>query len=452
MLARGDHVIVGLSGGADSCALLHILCGLREEYALTLLAVHVNHSIRGEEAARDAALAEDFCRSLNVSFRLYERDVPRLAAMRGKGLEECGREVRYEIFQAEAAACGGKIATAHTLSDSAETVLFHIIRGCALNGLRGIPPVRGNIIRPLIECERGEIEAYCRTHGIVYASDSTNLSVEYARNRIRLEILPLMRGLNPSVLSAIARLSERAAADDSYLCVIAEKAAQRFLLSGDAAELLSESEPVASRALVIICGKMCGVIPESTHIAEMTECLRRGEGSVNLPEQWIFRVGNGQIRFDAKTEKSSKTGRSSNWEQDFSVGEIITPFHQKIIVRVMEQNNYDNLRKNYQNVFQNSLDYDTIKQAKFRFRREGDTFRQAGRGHTKSLKKLLNEKHIPAEKRYRLPLLICGERIAWIDGVGVGEGFEVTSVTRQILVLQTETFPYDGTDTEVEII
>ena len=456
MLSHGDHVIVGLSGGADSCALLHVLCGLRDEYALTLLAVHVNHGIRGEEAARDAALAEAFCRRLNVPFRLYERDVPRLAAERGKGLEECGREVRYGIFQDEASACGGKIATAHTLSDSVETVLFHLIRGCALNGLRGIPPVRGNIIRPLIACEREEIEAYCEANDIQYAMDSSNLDVAYTRNRIRREILPLMRCVNQSVLSAVARLSERAAADDDYLNEEAEATARAYLLSGDALGLFAVAEPVASRALVIICREKCGMIPESAHIASMTDCLRRGEGSVNLREKWIFRVANGQVRFENKKTTVSKEGQTCQWEKDFSLGEIITPFHQKIIARLAEQNNYDNLRKSNQKVFQYPLDYDTIKQAKFRFRQEGDSFRQAGRGMGKSLKKLLNEKHVPPEKRCRIPLLVCGGRIAWIDGIGVGEGFEVTPATRRVLLLQTQRLSFDGsfdgTDSEVEII
>lgn len=438
MLSHGDSVIVGLSGGADSCALLHYLCGLREEFGLNLTAVHVNHGIRGKEATRDAAFAEEFCRELGVKFRLYERDVPQIAAVRGRGWEECGRDVRYEIFGREAERVGGKIATAHTLSDSVETMIFHMIRGCSLHGLRGIPPVRGNIIRPLILCERKDIEVYCAAHQIEYITDSTNLSSDYTRNKIRLQLLPLMQEINPAAVRALGRLSESASADDDYLHALSADLTEDYFRHGRAEGLFSAPEPIANRALVEICSQTLAIIPEHRHVSAMLDCIQKGKGRVNLTGDNVFCVKNGGIFFLKKNDLASMQNLSSDWQHELSPGEIITPFSQKIFLQLADKNKYDNLRKIHKNVFQNSLDYDIIRQAVFRFRRDGDSFRQAGRGNTKSLKKLLNERKVPAALRYRLPLLECDGHVAWICGIGVAEGFQVSENTETILYIQTD--------------
>ncbi len=438
MLRCGDKVIVALSGGADSCAMLHFLHSLREEYALELIAVHVNHMIRGQEAERDAVFAEEFCRVLDVTFHLYRRDVPQLAAERGIGLEECGRAVRYEILEQEAEKCCGKIATAHTRSDSVETVLFHIIRGCSVAGLQGIPPVRGNVIRPLILCEREDIERYCAANGITYVTDSTNYSTEYTRNRIRLALLPLLQEMNPSVVDAISRLSDCAAQDDTYLQARAEEAAAAFLSSGEMSALPLENDALMGRALVIICEKKCGISPEYRHVTAMERCFREGKGSVNLPEDMRFMLKNGIVVFEKIRKILPDTDELSTWRCEMAAGEIITPGGQKIILQVTDKNKYDNIRKIFENVFQNSLDYDKIKKASFRFRQNGDTFRPYGRGCRKSLKKLFNERRIPVEMRGVLPLIDCGGQIAWINGFGVAEGFEVTENTTSVLYIRTE--------------
>lgn len=440
MLSHGDSVIVGLSGGADSCALLHFLCSLRDELSLHITAVHVNHMIRGEEAERDAAFAERLCAQWGVPFRLYKRDVPALAAANKTGLEQCGRDIRYALFEEEARKNGAKIATAHTLSDSVETVIFHMIRGCAINGLKGIPPVRGHIIRPLIYCERSDIEAYCAAHGIDYVTDSTNLTADYARNKIRLQILPLMRELNPSVADAVGRLSESAAADDGFICEFADAAAEEYLAAGRADRLFEEKPPVVSRALMKICASRLHIVPEQKHIAEMCASLSRGEGSVNLPGDNLFRVKNHTVIFCKKTAQPEKRNANNRWNAAFVLGEIITPCGQKIISIIMEKNKYNifvsQSEKKDKKVFKNCLDCDKITNAEFRFRREGDSFSPAGRNCTKSLKKLFNEAKLPTEQRDSIPLLECGGIVAWICGIGVSEQFKVTESTARVLYIE----------------
>ena len=444
MLKKGDRLIVGLSGGADSCALLHFLCSIREEYSLNITAVHVNHMIRGEEAERDAAFAEKFCNDIGVEFHLYKRNIPSIAAEKGTGLEQCGREIRYGIFSEEAAGCPAKIATAHTLSDSVETVLFHIIRGCSVNGLKGIPPVRGNIIRPLIFCERADIEDYCARYGIDYVTDSTNLSTDYARNKIRLQILPLMRQLNPLVNEAIGRLSETAASDDRFICEFAKKAADDFLFSGSTEQLLNAEPPVLSRAVIMICSERLGIIPEQKHVAAMCDSIYAGSGSVNLPMDNIFRVYNNSIYFAKKADHHVADACGNNWEADFLRGEIITPCGQKIFTYVLDKNKFIGLfnnnknKKNDENIFKNCLDYDTIKKAAFRFRREGDIFSPAGRNCSKSLKKLFNEEKLSPDIRGRIPLLESEGCIAWICGIGAAEQFKVTDATEIVLYIDAD--------------
>lgn len=443
MISYGDRIILGLSGGADSCALLHFLCSLRDEFALDVTAVHVNHMIRGEEAERDAAFAQRFCNELGVKFLLYKRDIPKTAAEKGIGLEQCGREIRYGIFEELASQCRGKIATAHTLSDSAETVIFHMIRGCSVTGLKGIPPVRGNIIRPLIMCERADIEQYCAANGIDYITDSTNLSTDYARNKIRLQILPVMRELNPSVIEAIGRLSESARSDDALLSSMAEQAAREYVEDGSSDRLISSTLPIMSRALITVCSEKLHIMPEQKHILEMINCISRGKGIVNLPGDHIFSFSQGNISFKKKHQFTESVNICENWQANFITGEIITPCKQKIISRVIDKNKYNELcdnekNKNDKKIFKNCLDYDKIVNARFRFRNEGDQFRRAGRNGTKSLKKLFIEEKIPAHIRHAIPLLeSCGE-VAWICGIGAAEQFKVTDTTKRVLHISAD--------------
>lgn len=444
MLSRGDRIIVGLSGGADSCAMLHFLCSLRDEYALELKAIHVNHMIRGEEARRDADFAREFCQKLCVAFELYTADVPAIAAEKGIGWEQCGREIRYGLFEKAAGEWNAKIATAHTLSDSVETVFFHMIRGCSLNGLKGIPPVRGNIIRPLILCQRSDIESYCAGHGIRYMTDSTNLSTDYARNKIRLRLLPLMRELNPSVVEAIGRLSESAGSDDAFLCELADEVAEAYFKTGDADRLIQSRRPVMSRALMAICREKLHICPEQRHIYEMMACIDRKEGSVNLPGDHLFLIRQNRIFFTDQSHLSQKASLFENWRADFQPGEIITPSGQTIILRIIDKNKYDELCEKEKTagkdkkVFKNCIDYDIIKKAGFRFRSEGDRFSRAGRGVSKSLKKLFNEEKIPVEIRHLVPLLESDGMIAWICGIGAAEQFKVTGATRLVLYINAD--------------
>ena len=206
-------IIVGLSGGADSVALLHFLAGS----GLPLLAVHINHGLRGEESEADEDFCRDFCKSLDIPIKVFNVDVGEIARLHKLSIEEAGRMVRYDTFKKVMEEKGfDKIATGHHKNDAAETVLMQILRGTGR--IRGIPPVRDNIIRPLIDVAREEIERYCQRHKLSYCVDHTNALTDYTRNKIRLETIPLLAGqYNPNLVDTLARLADISQGEDDFL-------------------------------------------------------------------------------------------------------------------------------------------------------------------------------------------------------------------------------------------
>lgn len=439
MFKKGDCVAVALSGGADSAALLHTLFAL----GFDPRAIHVNHMIRGDEAARDAAFVGRLCESMGVRLDHFTADVPALAAERGVGLEEAGRICRYRIFDTFSSQHDCKIATAHTLSDSAETMIFHLARGCGLSGLRGIPAVRGNVVRPLIDVTRAEVEAYCAENGIEFVTDSTNADARYSRNLIRAEIIPKLMEINPLFPDAARRLSALAAEEDDYLDSLADaavSAASRGNGCYEAAALAALAGPVLLRAVRIIAGRETGVVPELRRAGEMREMIRAGSGAVSLHGDFTARNDNGKIIIKKQTR--GKTGKSWEIPLEFPVstrpdGRIIS-FEiidiSEFRARAEESGNVNNLLLNA------SLDYDKIAlntflgSAVFRGRRDGDRFLPRGGGRGRKLKKLMNEAKIPAEHRDRLALLDMNG-IIFAEGFGAAEGWQVSDGTRRVLVL-----------------
>ena len=216
MLENCDRIVVGLSGGADSVCLLSVLNSLKAEYGFSLIAAHINHGIRGAEAQRDEESCKKLCEKLNVPLEILHADIPKLSKQQGIGEEECGRIVRYDFFRSLAGK-RGKIATAHNLNDNAETLLLNLVRGAGSKGACGIPPVRDNIIRPLIETDRESIEKYCQENNLQYVTDSTNLECEYSRNKIRIKVLPTLCEINQNAVGALSGFSLRMREQEAFL-------------------------------------------------------------------------------------------------------------------------------------------------------------------------------------------------------------------------------------------
>ena len=230
LLSPGDHVICALSGGKDSMALLHVLLELKEELQITLSAAHVNHNLRGEESLRDENFVKSHGEALGVPLHFHSADVSGYAQTHKMGLEEAARAVRYEFLLSISP--DAKIATAHTAEDNLETMLLHLIRGCGLHGLSGIPPMRGNVIRPLLLTDRQEIENYLEENHIPHVEDSTNGTDFFQRNRIRHHVLPLLLSENPNLPHAASALCLELGKEDDYLSNLAEKELRSLLEQG----------------------------------------------------------------------------------------------------------------------------------------------------------------------------------------------------------------------------
>ena len=228
MLLAGDSVCVALSGGADSVALLLALYELSAELDFSLSAVHVNHLLRGDESYRDENFCRDLCSRLDVPLQIFREDAAAFSHSLGVSVETGARELRYKIF--DSLDCD-RIATAHNLNDNAETLIFRFARGTGLHGLSGIPAVRGKIIRPLIECSRDEIEAFLTEKGQAFVTDSTNLSDNYARNKIRHRIIPEMSAVHGSFPACVTRMVQSFAEDEDFLTAEAEKCEKESLFT-----------------------------------------------------------------------------------------------------------------------------------------------------------------------------------------------------------------------------
>ncbi len=250
MLPPGGTVLCAVSGGADSMCLLHFLRTLAEERGFTLHAAHFDHRLRGEESTADASFVENRCKMWNIPLHLGSGDVAGAARREGTGIEETARALRYAFLEETADAAGAAvIATAHNASDNVETVLLHLIRGAGLQGLTGIPPRRGNLVRPLLTTTRGEIVAYLKERQIPWREDSSNADDAYARNYLRHQLLPRMEELNPRFLSGMERTIRLLRQDNDFLNAQAAQVAALARWAEDA--LVIEARHIASAPAAI---------------------------------------------------------------------------------------------------------------------------------------------------------------------------------------------------------
>ena len=254
MLHYGDKVVTGVSGGADSTALLFFLCSLKEKLAIEVYAVHVHHGIRGEEADRDMNFVKELCARLNVPCRIAMRDVVAMSKRDRLSEEEAGRIARYEEFENEAKIRGASaIAVAHNLNDQAETVIMRLCRGAGITGLAGIRPVRGKIIRPLLYCSRTEIEEYLRSNNQNFITDSTNFETEYARNRVRLSVMPyLEKEINSGAVYNIAKSANMLYEEDEFIEYMAKSELDKAVIEKRSNEIVLNSKILASLHYVLL--------------------------------------------------------------------------------------------------------------------------------------------------------------------------------------------------------
>ena len=435
MLSSGDRVVVGLSGGADSVCLCHVLWSLRESLSIQLCALHVNHGIRGEEADRDERFCKAFCENLQIPFEAVHIDVPAESRKSGEGLEACGRRLRYDALQ-KAAGERGKIATAHTANDNAETVLLHLTRGTGLQGLCGILPVRENIIRPLLGMTRKDVEAYCKHENLDFVTDSTNLSTDYARNRVRLEVLPVLETLNPSVVDAFSRMTESVRQDVDFLADYAFQKYKELKTDGaiSVSRLLMLPKCVQARVLKQAFCDFGGKDLSAFHLEQLLSVCRNG-GRTVLPGKIIARRRADRLEFLKDFPKPAP------WEMPLKMPlseEIVKIPSGVLEIQKLEQKDLQNLHKE---LLANAVDCAKIKgNLVLRSRRPGDRFESAVRGVGKSLKKWYNESSVAPELRERFAVLACKDKVVWTEALGTAAPFlpDTNTESAYLLTVRSE--------------
>lgn len=438
MLQPGDTVIVAVSGGADSMALLHFLHRHKETLGVTLGAAHLEHGMRGETSLQDAAYVQRMCDERNIP--LYMRHAHMSATPRptGIGVEEWGRHLRYDFFEELALEHNAKIATAHTLSDNAETVLFRAIRGAGPRGMAGIPPVRDVFVRPLLEVSRQQVETYCEEQSLNYIFDCTNADLQYSRNLLRLQVMPLLEQAHPGAVGALGRL----AADMRQVDALLSEQAAALLTETkrgqgyDAVTLLAAPQPILLHALAALVG------PSATRamLENLLQVLRGEVAGLQLPkgQRAYLRSGCFFLAEDAKNQAEVVP-----YEIVLTEGKMDLPGGYSLNVRLVVRESMPEcgkLKKNSKNCFTFTADYDKIKECEsvpvFRTRHGGDIFAPAGRNVTKTLKKWMNEEKIPSECRKTWPFLCCGSRVLWAWNAGFAREVAVENSTKKILVIE----------------
>jgi tRNA(Ile)-lysidine synthase len=438
LITAGQILVVGVSGGADSLALLHILKQLAPRLGITIHAATLDHQLRGEESAGDARFVEQVCHEWGMAVTVGQADVTSLAQEHQIGIEAAARLARYDFLAQTAHQLGAlTIAVAHHADDQAETVLMHLLRGAGTHGLAGMSlrsPVPGHsdltLIRPLLQVTRREIEAYCEAHHLVSRQDSTNTDTSLLRNAIRLEVLPYVEQYTPQVRPALARLAEIASVEDDYLQQQTDAFVQTASLTISSGRIAINREgfkglhPALQRRVLIWAMGKLGLTEAASaqHIMEAIEIAVRGrQGAIALLG------GGGSLRVEysllfIETEDSPYVRSQipllpANFSRALAIPSL-NAFPEWVLDVRLE-------------LPANGLAYCKLavpngSQVILRTRREGDIFSPLGMGgHSQKLSRWMVNRKIPKAVRDQIPLIVIDDRVA---AVAFGHQWYVSEV------------------------
>lgn len=409
MLPEGSKVLCALSGGADSVCLLHFLSTLE---GVEVCAAHYNHRLRGEESDRDEAFVRKLCADMGIICTAGGGNVAEYAAEKGMGIEEAAREMRYAFLEEAAEQTGcGYIATAHNADDNAETIIMNLARGTGLKGLCGIPPLRGNIIRPLLETSRAEIERYLSEHGLEHIEDSSNESDDYTRNRIRHHVLPVLREQNPSAVESIASAVESLREDEEYLSGLARKFIDESSegRSLPVNQLLALPQSVMKRVIRLMHG---GSLSAEHVRAIINICLVRSlHAHADVPGMRVTR------EFDRLIFASEEARAISR--REIRPGEELHIPEAQLRISCREIRNAGEIHKSLTTLFFKSENI--CGRIFVASRTEGDRIALQGRNCTKSLKKLFSEAKLTLSDRKLTPVIYDEQGPIAVYGFGTAQ-------------------------------
>ena len=448
LLSKGDLVVIGVSGGPDSVALLHVLTGLQEKYQLALHVAHLDHMFRGQESRDDACFVDRLARDWGVPATVASRDVPALIAQTGMSPQEAARQVRYSFLKEVADGLGAqKIAIGHHADDQVETVLLHILRGSGPEGLGGMRARQHCLIRPFLEITRTDIERYCQQYHLATRKDPSNSKPVYVRNRVRLKLLPLLRAdYNPQVTSALLQMANLLREENDFLEQELDHLWPLLIMKSSPETLTLDAEYFVSlhtalqrrtvrRVFLSLRGDCAGLGFE--HVERVVRFGREGTAGkiVELPHGVKVTRQHRELVFQLR---ASTEGLVVAFHYRLQVpGETRLPVLGKTITaNLVAPPQVLPFRAESNEAW---LDYQKVELPLFiRQRQPGDRFWPFGAPGPKKLKEFFIDAKIPAEERDMIPLVASVNDIVWVAGRRPDDRFKVTENTKQVLYLKLD--------------
>ncbi|MCF6464563.1 tRNA lysidine(34) synthetase TilS [Clostridium sp. Cult2] len=444
LIEEKDNIVIGLSGGPDSMALLYILLDIKEEMDFNIFIAHVNHGVRGQEALADERFVEALAKELNLPYYSKTVNMDKYAKEQGLSSEEAGRALRYGFFREILAKIGGgKIAVAHNKNDQAETLLMRFFRGTGIDGLKGMEYKSGDIIRPVLGIERGEIEKYLSDRNIETRLDKTNLMPIYNRNRIRLELIPYIeKHFNPNIVDTLWRISNNISIDSDFLDkysketfrkLVKKKENNSIILNGNlfVKEDKSIQQRVIRNCILDINGDLQGFT--NRHIIDtLALFLEGGTGkSIDLINNIVAKTSYDDFVIEKKKDVEY---RDFLYKIDFEGFTYIDDLQIGLNVKILPNKG---IKANVKDKFVKYFDYDKIEGSLFiRNRKDGDRFIPYGMKGNKKIKDYFIDEKIPREERDRIPIITDEKEILWIVGYRSSDKFKITADTKKVLMIE----------------
>jgi len=452
LIQPGQKVLAAVSGGPDSVCLLHLLSRLQKVLPFSLHVAHLNHSLRGAESDGDSQYVAELARQLAIPATIEKRAVKAYQKAHKLSLEEAAREVRYAFLAETAQAVGAVcVVTGHTLSDQAETILLHIIRGTGTRGLRGLQPRQTlrfsdrqlDVVRPLLSVRREETVTYCSRHRLSPRLDSTNQSTDLLRNRVRHELLPLLQSYNSGIVDSLLRISRIAADDLALLEFESDRAWQQIVRRESDAYLFAKpaflslapalQRQLLRRAIEGLLGTLKDI--ETRHIESILGSLAKPAGrSIDLPEGLVFSIEYERFRLGFSNQDLSSFPELLG-QYLLAVPGITALPGWRIEAALISPAKAGQAQDN-PDAFIAYLDREKVgKDIKVRSLRPGDRFQPLGLGQEKKVARFMLDARIPRLWRSRIPLFYTPRQILWVAGYRLDERVKVTSGTRDVLCL-----------------
>lgn len=439
LLQRKDKVLIAYSGGPDSTALLSLLLELRELWSLGLLLAHFNHKLR-PGAEKDEEFVKEVARKNSLPFFLGVKDVGRFAKERKLNTEEAGRKLRYDFLKKTATRVkANRIATGHTMSDQAETFLMRLLRGSGLRGLSGIyPAVEGMIIRPLIDVERKDIEAYLRERGLPYRVDESNFDRRFFRNKIRLELIPyIQKHFEPRIIPQLGRIASILQEEEALLEELGKEKAHKAIGEMGHKAVLKwkylSSLPLALQRRVVreFLLRLKGDLREVS-FTDVESVLSLGkEREFQLKKNFILKRQQDMVFLKERDLPKIEYEYCWKGKNPLNIKKTGLSFEaRKIKRKKLTEFDFDDRRVAF--LDRGKLQFPLV----VRSRRKGDRYQPLGAPGKKKLKEIMRAKGIPAEERERQPVFLSGKEIVWVLGLPVSEKFKIDEKTEEVFIIR----------------